>query len=109
MSASVQKAEQIIRRIFAGPSANFAVRFWDGTLLHPPGGKSDFTLVFGSKKAFKKLILSPDAMTAGTLYIKKDVDVEGDLFKAMHLMDDFATLTLSLREKLKIFFSLMML
>ncbi len=106
---SIQKAEQIIQKILSGPSLNFAIRLWDGTILHPPSGKSDFTLVFSNKKAFQRLILSPDAMTAGTLYIKKDVDVEGSLFKAMHLMDVFSAVKLTSREKLKILVQLITL
>lgn len=103
----IRKAEEIARRIFSG-HPGISVRLWDGTLLHF-GNNPEFTLVFRNPRAFRQILLKPDALTAGAAFINNDLDIEGDLFDAMGLLDYFATARFSSGEKLKILTHLMTL
>jgi cyclopropane-fatty-acyl-phospholipid synthase len=92
----------ILEKIFDGHPKNFNLRLWDGQTIawdsHPA-----FTLIFSDKQALKKIILSGDAFTAGTAYIEKEIEIEGDIFEAIKLGDYLAGLKLSRGEKLAIF------
>ncbi len=99
-------AEQIVDQLCSDLPVSFAVRFWDGkTVCY--GEDPLFTLVFNKEDAFKRLLLFPDALTAGEAFIKNEIDIEGDIFAALHLKNHFENLNLTIAEKVRIFIRLM--
>jgi cyclopropane-fatty-acyl-phospholipid synthase len=99
-------AEQIVNQLYSDLPASFAVRFWDGKTVRY-GEEPLFTLVFNDQDAFRRLLLFPDALTAGEAFIKKQIDIEGDIFGALRLKDHFENVNLTIAEKVKIFLRLL--
>lgn len=97
----MQKAENILNKIFEHHPRNFNVRLWNGHLIEwskPP----KFTLIFNDKSSFRKLFLRGDTFTVGTIYIEGKLDIEGDILEAIKLEDYLSQLKMSGWEKLKI-------
>lgn len=66
-------------RGYTGPS--FGVRFWDGCQWAVRAGeRRDFTLVLASPKALVALAAKPNEVTLGEAFIRREIDVEGDIF-----------------------------
>ena len=97
----MEKTVDILEKIFEKHPRDFNVRLWDGRLIEW-SREPKFTLMFNDKKAFKKLLLTGDALTAGEAFIEKKLDIAGDIFEAVKLGDYLAELKLSMMEKLKI-------
>lgn len=97
----MQRAKDILEKIFEGREKNFNIRLWNGHLIEW-ANPAKFTLVFRNKAAFKKIVLRGDALTAGSAYIENDIDIEGDIFEAIKLADYLAALKLSGRDKINI-------
>ena len=99
-------AEGIIDELYSDLPASFAVRFWDGKTVRY-GEDPLFTLVFNDEDTFKRLLLFPDALTAGEAFIKSQIDIEGDIFSALRLRGHFENQNLTVAEKVKIFLKLL--
>ena len=78
----------LLDRLFPPPHA-FAVRLWDGTTL--PGADPTFTLVLNHPGALRRMFTPPIERALGEAFIYGDFDVDGDIFAAVTLFDDFAT------------------
>lgn len=104
----MEKAENILEKIFENHPDDFNVRLWNGYLIEW-SKQPKFTLVFADKSSFRKLLLRGDAFTAGTIYIEGKLDIEGDIFEAIKLGDYLASLKLSWRDKLRILMKLVTL
>jgi cyclopropane-fatty-acyl-phospholipid synthase len=59
------------------------LRCWDGSESGPPD--SPATVVFGRRRALRRLLWSPGELGLARAYISGDLDVEGDLFAALDL------------------------
>ena len=105
--SKARRVQYILKKLCSKAGSSFAVRLWDGSILYF-GDKPQFTLVFNDRKTFKKLIVSPNAFTAGEAFIKKKIDLEGDIFAALKLKDHFESLSLTLGDKLVILFNLLL-
>jgi len=98
-SASARRAERIVERMFRDYPGNMAVRFWDGQTVAFGAGSPAFTLVFREPLPFRQLILSRDPLRLAEAYFLEEVDIEGDLYAALHLKDYLQSLRLSAIEK----------
>lgn len=80
-----EKLLPLLLRNYTGP--NFALRFWDGTswTCHP-AEPVDFTLVLNTRRALDALLRRPDEITLGAAFVRKDLEIEGDLLRVF----DFA-------------------
>ena len=58
---------------------DFAVRFWDGSLLEAETGLPQFTLVLQHPGALRAMLMPFDNLAFGNAYIFNDFDVEGDM------------------------------
>jgi hypothetical protein len=97
-----EPALTVLRRIFRDVPFGFAVRLWNGTKVHLGPGGEPFTLVFRTREAFRWLVLRPNTMRFALAFAEGDLDIEGDLFTAMHLANRIEALRLGLADRLAI-------
>ena len=102
----MRKVRHILTKIFKDHPRDFNIRLWDGRLINW-SQTPRFTLVFHDKSAFKRIILSGNALVLGAAYIENQFDIEGDIFEAVRLGDHLAELKLGLRDKLGLLAELM--
>ena len=72
----------LVSRTF-GVEVPLQVRAWDGSVSGPLGGP---TLVIGSRRALRRLLWQPGEMGMVRAYVSGDIDLEGDLLEALHLL-----------------------
>lgn len=97
----MQPAERFLEKIFEGNPKDFNIRLWDGTLINWCDSPK-FTLIFNDKRTFKMIMISPDAYRTGKAFIEGKVDITGDLFGAMKLVDHLSQPKLGFIEKMKL-------
>jgi hypothetical protein len=95
-------ARAILIRIFSQVPFGFAVRLWNGTRIHLGPTGEPFTLVFRSRETFRRLVLRPNTLRFALAFTDGDLDVEGDLFTALHLANRIEALRLRLRDRVAI-------
>ena len=79
------RAAGVLRQVFADVQAAFAFRLWDGTLVPFGSGAPAFTVVIHAPDTFLRLMRDPTPLTFGEAYVQSTIDIEGDLFAAMHV------------------------
>jgi cyclopropane-fatty-acyl-phospholipid synthase len=99
---------EALRRVLGGVTFGFAARLWDGSRLHLGGEGEPFTLVFRSRRSFRKLMLRPNTLRFALAYVNGEIDVEGDLFAAMRLAAYIEALRVSLKDRLAVLRALML-
>jgi cyclopropane-fatty-acyl-phospholipid synthase len=79
----------------------FALRLWDGSELPPPdGGPPEVTLAVRSPRAVSYIVREPNELGLGRAWVAGDLDVDGDLERALRLGERFRGLRLGWRERL---------
>jgi cyclopropane-fatty-acyl-phospholipid synthase len=79
----------------------FAVRFWDGSELRPEQGEgSGDTLLVRDSRALAYVATAPNQLGLGRAWVAGDLDVDGDLERALRAGDRFRGLRLGLGDKL---------
>lgn len=104
-----KKASYILRKIFEQNSRNFNIELWDGLVLKFGENDPEFTLIFSNKKGFKRIFLHPNELVLGEAFINKDIDIRGDLLKAVKLVDDLGPKKISFLDSLDLFLKLISL
>jgi cyclopropane-fatty-acyl-phospholipid synthase len=99
---------EALRRVLGGATFGFAARLWDGSRLHLGGEGEPFTLVFRSRRSFRKLMLRPNTLRFAVAYVNGEIDVEGDLFAAMRLAAHIEALRVGLKDRLAVLRALML-
>ena len=61
-----------------------------------------FTVVFTTAETFARLMRHPTPYAFAEAYVDGRVDIEGDLFAAMHVSDALESLRLPLTERLRL-------
>ncbi len=95
----VNRAKQVVLRVFRAYPGSLAVRLWNGESLAIGRGQPDFTLVFNDPRSFRDLILFRDPLRLAEAYFQGSVDVEGELYAALGLKDHLQSVALTLPEK----------
>jgi cyclopropane-fatty-acyl-phospholipid synthase len=91
--------ERIDRR--APGARNFALRFWDGSVVPAPAGvKSALTLVVRSPKALAYALRQPNELGLGRAWVSGALDLEGDLERGLALRERFRGLRLGASDRL---------
>ena len=67
----------------AGGRRRYAIRFWDGSELPPPGGEPEAVLVVRSPRALAYVLREPNELGLGRAWVAGDLDLEGDLDRAL--------------------------
>jgi cyclopropane-fatty-acyl-phospholipid synthase len=92
-------AERIDAR--AAEPRRFAIRFWDGSELPPPGGNgAAVTLVVRSPAAVARVLREPNEVGLGRAWIGGELAVEGDLEQALAAGEAMRGVSLGARDKL---------
>ncbi len=91
-SASFETREKRLARelvgIFRGyEGPPFSIRLWDGWQWNSAGDRGAVTLTVASPYALASLAAGADEVTLGEAFVRKDLDVEGDLFSAFAVAD----------------------
>jgi hypothetical protein len=100
------RAERILREVFDRIEGPFAFRLWDGREVRFGPGPPVCTAVIKSPETFVRLIRNPSPGNFAEAYVASDVDLEGDLFAAMHVANSIEQITLTPAAKLRLFLSL---
>ena len=100
------RAAAILRQIFGGLTASFALRLWDGQEVRVGPGAPVCTAVIKSPEIFLDLIRDPSPYNFAESYVQSRLDLEGDLFSAMDVANVVENLKVTPLEKLSIFLSL---
>jgi cyclopropane-fatty-acyl-phospholipid synthase len=79
----------------------FAVRFWDGSELRPPGGPDPVaTLVVRSPHALARAVRAPGELGLSRAWVAGELELEGDLEAALAAAQRFRGLRLDVRDRL---------
>ena len=95
------RAGDVLRQVFATVQADFAIRLWDGTPVTLGTGPPAFTVVVHAPGTFLKLMRDPTPLAFGEAYVGGAIDIEGDLFAAMHVASALESLRLPLAQRLR--------
>lgn len=99
-SAQSQRAGALnsLFRNYEGPV--FAIRFWDGwRWASSDRSNPACTVVFHSESALQAMIAKPSEITLGEAFLKKEIDVEGDLFSVFELVEHVLQCPRSWRQR----------
>jgi cyclopropane-fatty-acyl-phospholipid synthase len=100
------RAGDVLRQVFATVQADFAFRLWDGTLVALGSGPPAFTVVIHAPATLLKLMRDPTPLAFGEAYVGGAIDIEGDLFAAMHVATALEDLHLPLAQRLRLLLSI---
>lgn len=100
------RAADVLRRVFTGVPGDFAFRLWDGTLVSFGTRRPDFVVVVPTLETFLGLLRDPTPLAFGEAYIDGAIDIEGDLFAAMHVANALEEIGLPLAQRLRLLLSL---
>lgn len=99
-------AASVLRQVFAKVQGDFAFRLWNGTTAEFGTGAPAFTVVIHSAETFLRLMRDPTPLAFGEAYVESAIDIEGDLFAAMHVANSLENMRLPLAERLRLLLSL---
>jgi cyclopropane-fatty-acyl-phospholipid synthase len=92
-SESIMVAEYmatILQQFFPSPR-NFAVQLWDQAEI-PADSDPKFTLVLNHPGTLRHMLTPPIELSLGECYIFGDLDIKGDFYAALHLVDSLSGL-----------------
>ena len=101
-----QRAAGVLRQVFADVQADFCFRLWDGTVVAFGTGAPAFTVVIHASATFVRLMRDPTPLVFGEAYVESAIDIEGDLFAAMHVANTLESLRLPLAQRLRLLLSI---
>lgn len=105
-SALSDRAAHVLRRVFAGVPGSFAFHLWDGAVVAFGAGAPAFVVTVQAPETFLRLLRDPTPLAFGEAYIDGAIDIDGDLFAAMHVADALEEVRLPLAQRLRLLLSL---
>lgn len=100
------RAADVLRQVFAAVRSDFAFRLWDGTTVGFGSGAPAFTVVIHAPDTFLRLMRDPTPLAFGEAYVEGALDIDGDLFAAMHVANALEDMRLPLAQRLRLLLSL---
>jgi len=97
-----ERAGDVLRQVFATVRADFAFRLWDGTTVAFGSGPPAFTVLIHAPETFLRLTRDPTPLAFGEAYVDGALDIDGDLFAAMHVAAALEDLRLPLARRLRL-------
>lgn len=92
----VRRTTYLLEQLIPSPR-RFGIRLWNGTEL-PFEGQPSIQLVLNHPGALRRMFRPPVELSLGEAFIRKDFDIEGDIFTAFPLMELIARRSFSARE-----------
>ena len=87
-------------RDYSGPT--FAIRLWDGwQWISVSGERPVVTIVVETHNALRALMAEPNEVTLGEAFIRREVDVEGDIFSVFSVAEYLVNRPRSLLQRAK--------
>lgn len=87
---------------------NFEIRLWDGTTSYPaPGVDSQFTLIVRDRSVLRKMLWQADELSLAEAFISGELDIEGDLERAMPLAEYLSHHPVTWGSRLRLGFKLL--
>ena len=99
---SAPVAASILEEVFASLRTPLAFRLWEGTEVRLGRGEPACTVVVHQAETFAGLMRDPSPGHFAEAYVSGAIDLEGDLYKTMHVANAIEGLELSARERLRI-------
>ncbi|MEP7155273.1 MAG: hypothetical protein ABI905_05840 [Betaproteobacteria bacterium] len=99
----------LIRRLFHDYPSSFAIRLWDDETIFVGRSMPYFTLVFHSPALFRDTILRRDTSKLTHAYFSGDLDVEGDVYRALELRHFLAAQPISIGDQAMLMLKAIML
>lgn len=96
---SVEKAKDVVRRVFRSYTGSLAIRFWNGETVQLGAGSPRATMVFHAPGPFRELVLYRNPLRLAEAYFQGLVDVEGNLFAALEQKEHLRSLSFSAPER----------
>ncbi|MBC2580811.1 cyclopropane-fatty-acyl-phospholipid synthase family protein [Clostridium sp. DJ247] len=94
-----QELIEVVERIFGQTTKNFNLEFWNGQkIVYTETPK--FVLKFLDKDVFRKILINPNSMNFAEAFMDKTFDIEGDIFSALKLKDEFSNVEISAKDKI---------
>ncbi|MGZ4385479.1 MAG: class I SAM-dependent methyltransferase [Gaiellaceae bacterium] len=84
-----------------GGRRSFSIRFWDGSELPAPRAGAGDVLVVRSRRALATVLREPTELGFGRAWVAGDLDLEGDLDRALAEGTSLTGLRLTRRDKLE--------
>ena len=104
---SAAAAAVVLRRVFGQVRSGLGFRLWDGTEVRVGAGPPACTVAFSRPEAFSRLMDDPSPGSFAEAYVTCEIDIEGDLFAAMHVANEIEAVKLSLGDKLRLLVALL--
>lgn len=98
------QARFILDRLFQDYIGAFAVRLWNGNMLHIGEGTPAFTVCLEQASVLRNMVWFTDPKHLAEAYLAGQVQILGDFHAAMQLREHFESLSLPLHEKLGLVF-----
>jgi cyclopropane-fatty-acyl-phospholipid synthase len=95
-----------IKRVFRHHGGALAVRLWSGETIRVGLGEPEFTLVFKDPYAFRDLVLWQNPLQLVRAYFLGQVDVEGQLYRALGLRYSLGAEPIGLFDRFAFFWRL---
>ena len=92
--------ERIVSTLFTGFTGKANLRLWNGRVFQLNSGAPEFTLVVRTPAVLKKLAANFTPVGLAEAYFRGQLDVEGDIYRALALKEHFENMVLSWRDKL---------
>lgn len=99
---SLNRWGALVRRLFHDYPHAFAIRLWNDETIFIGRSMPYFTLVFNSPAALRQVILKRDPLQLAHAYFSGEVDVEGDLYRALELRHYLGAQAISLADKAQV-------
>jgi cyclopropane-fatty-acyl-phospholipid synthase len=99
LHARFSKTLQVLFCDYDGPP--FSIALWDGWSWNSsPTARPVCTIVVATAKAAKALILGASQVALGEAFIRKDIDIEGDIFSVFAMAEHLLGRPMPLRSRL---------
>jgi cyclopropane-fatty-acyl-phospholipid synthase len=84
---------------YSGPA--FAIRLWDGSLWHSTRNEAPrCTVEIASRHALELLVANPNEISLGEAFVRRDIDVKGDIFSMFSIAEYVFARPASFRNEL---------
>ena len=100
------RAAGVLRQVFAEAQGDFAFHLWDGTVVAFGSGAPAFTVVIRAPETFIRVMRDPTPLTFGEAFVDSAIDIEGDLYAAMHVANTLEGVRLPLAQRLRLLLSI---